>query len=465
MLQAAHARKREGFDVVVGVAESHGRAETAALLEGLEAVPRRSVPYRETVLHELDLDALLARRPAIALVDELAHTNAPGDRHPKRYLDVEELLDAGIEVWSTINIQHLESLNDVVAQITGVRVRETVPDRILDRADEVRLIDLSPEELLERLRAGKVYVPEQAERALQHFFQPIHLTALRELALRETAEHVEDQIQAQRRTLGEPHSWAAGERLLVAFDGGPISEALVRAARRTAERRGSPWIAAFVEPAGFHRRSAEEQKRVADVLRLAEQLGGEALELPGPNVAEELLRCARERNASEIVVGKSSRPWWRVWRPSIAAQLIRGSGPIDVRIVEGMGGGEPVRSRTPRPQLSDLRGVLLAVGSVAAATVVARILMNALPVADPLMIFLVAVLVTAVGAGLWPSVVASVLAVFAYDFFFTEPYYSLAIDDPHDVLAIAGFLAVAGLTSNLTARARDQAEAARRREA
>src|SRR5215510_2230146 len=284
MLQAAQARRDEGGEVVVGVVETHGRADTEELLEGLEVIPRRTVAYRGQTLTEMDLDALLARHPAVAIVDELAHTNAPGSRHPKRYLDVEELLDAGIEVWSTVNIQHLESLNDVVAQITGVRVR--VPDSILDRADEVRLIDLSPEELLQRLRDGKVYVPEQAERALEHFFRPEQLTALRELALRETAEHVDEQMQAQRRAQAAPAVWPVTERLIVAIDGGPGSEALLRAARRISERRDVPWIAVFVELPGFARASEPARAEVARLLRLAEELGGEAVTLPGTRVAE-----------------------------------------------------------------------------------------------------------------------------------------------------------------------------------
>src|SRR5262249_52179564 len=251
MLQAARERLREGVDVVVGVVETHGRAETEALLDGLEVTPRRTVTYRGQTLTEMDIDAILARRPALVLVDELAHTNVPGCRHPKRFADVQELLDAGIDVYSTVNIQHLESLNDVVAQITGVRVRETIPDGILDRADEVKLIDLSPEELLQRLRDGKVYVPEQAERALRNYFQPSNLTALRELALRETAGHVDEQMQAHRRTDTGARGWAVGERIMVAVSDGPLGERLVRAGRRLAERRDAPWLAVFVESPRF----------------------------------------------------------------------------------------------------------------------------------------------------------------------------------------------------------------------
>jgi two-component system sensor histidine kinase KdpD len=465
MLQAARERRKEGGDVVVGVVETHARAETEALLEGLELIPRREVPYRSQRVTEMDLDAILTRRPSVVLVDELAHTNAPGSRHPKRYLDVEELLEAGIEVWSTINIQHLESLNDVVAQITGVRVRETVPDRILDRADEIRLIDLSPEELLQRLRDGKVYVPEQAERALQHFFQPSQLTALRELALRETAEHVDEQMQAQRRAQAAPAVWPVTERLLVAVDGGPLSEALVRATRRISERRDVPWIAVFVEPARFHARPEAERERLSCVLRLAEQLGGEAVTLPGPRVAEELLRYARERNASEIVMGKSRRSRWRRWlRPSAVAEVIRRSGPIDVRVVEGAEQAAPPAPAEPRlpPRLG---GILVAVASVASAGLAAAGLRAVLPLPDPGMLFLVAVLVTAVWGGLWPSIAASILGLLVYDFFFIEPFFTFSVAQPRDLIALLTFLLVAVLTSQLTARAREQADAARRREA
>ena len=466
MLQAARERQKEGVDIVVGVVETHGRAETGALLEDLEVIPRRVVPYRGQALLEMDLDAILARRPAIVLVDELAHTNAPESRHPKRFLDVEELLNAGIEVWSTVNIQHLESLNDVVAQVTGVRVRETVPDGVLDRADDVRLIDLSPEDLLERLREGKVYIPEQAERALQHFFQPAQLGALRQLALRETAEHVDEQMQAQRRAQAAPAVWPVAERIVVAIDGGPRSESLLRTARRVAERRDVAWMAVFVEPPRFELRPEAERERVARVLQLARQLGGEAVTLSGPRVSEELLRFAREHNASEIVMGKPARAGWRGWlRPSPVAEVVRRSGPIEVRLVEGVEASAAAAARARRGPQVRMAGYLLAAASVAAASVAAASLMAILPLPDPGMLFLIAVLLTAVGGGLWPSVVASILSVLVYDFFFVEPYRTLQIAKPQDLLAISAFLLVAVLTSQLTARARAQAEAARQREA
>jgi two-component system, OmpR family, sensor histidine kinase KdpD len=364
MLQAARKQLRQGADIVVGAVETHGRPESQALLGDLEVIPRRPLESRGQTLEEMDLDAILARRPTLVIVDELAHTNAPGSRHPKRFRDVEELLDAGINVYTTVNIQHLESLNDVVAQITGVRVRETIPDRILDRADEITLIDLSPEELLQRLREGKVYVPEQAERAIRNYFRPSNLTALRELALRETAEHVDDQKHADMGTQpGEGH-WTVAGRTMVAVSGGP----------------------------------------------LAEQLGGEA------------------------VARGAQRP------------------------------ESPLPARGARAKASP-RGYALAAALVAAAGLAAAVIMAVLPLRDPGMLFLAAVLLSAVVGGLEPSIFASLLSVVVYDFFFTEPFHSLRMTDPQDYLSLGAFLIVAVLTSHLTARVRDQAAAARRREA
>jgi two-component system sensor histidine kinase KdpD len=466
MLQAARERLHDGTDVVVGVVETHGRAETEALLDGLEVIPRQALHYRGQTLAEMDIDAILARRPRVVLVDELAHTNAPGSRHSKRFLDVEELLDAGIEVYSTVNIQHLESLNDVVAQITGVRVRETVPDRILDRADEVKLIDLSPEELIQRLRDGKVYVPQQAERALRNYFQPGNLTALRELALRETAEHVDEQMQAHMRAHAVDRTWPVTERLMVAVRGGAMCERLVRRTRRMAERRNAPWIAVFVEPTGFDQRPEPERVRLAKVLRLAEQLGGEAVTIPGDRVAEDLLRFARERNVTEIVVGGPLRArWWDRWRQSPVDALIRDGVGIDVRVVSHeREDEEPPPSPAPRPVLKP-QGYIAALAAVAGATLVSAGLMAVLPLSDPGMVFLVGVLVSAVVGGLGPGIAAAVASVLVYDFLFLPPFYSLSITKPQDGLSLATFLVAAVLTSNLMARVRDQAAAARRREA
>jgi len=466
MLQAAQQRRREGADVVVGVVETHGRAETAALLDGLEVIPRRRIDYRGQVLEEMDLDAILARRPQLAIVDELAHTNAPGSRHPKRVGDVEELLAAGIDVYTTVNIQHLESLNDVVAQITGVRVRETIPDAVLDRADEVKLIDLSPEELLQRLREGKVYMPAQAERAIRHYFTPSNLTALRELALRETAEHVDDQMRAYMRALGVEGPWPVAERIMVAVSGGPLSQHLVRAARRTAERRNAPWLAVFVETPAFHERPDAERERVAAVLRLAEQLGGEATTIPGTDVADALVGYARERNVTELVLGKPRRSWWRErWAGSLVAKVIRESRTIEVRVIAGE--PEPAAAREAPAVRRPVRvgTYAAALAFTAAAGILSAGLQVVLPLDDPGMVFLAAVLLAALVGGLGPSIVAAVASLLVYDFFFVEPRYTFTVTKPQDILSLVTFLVVAVLTSQLMARVRAQAGAARSREA
>ena len=467
MLQAARERQRDGVDLVVGVVETHGRAETEALLEGLEVIPRRTIGYRGQTLDEMDLDAILARRPELVLVDELAHTNAPGSRHPKRFQDVEELLDAGIDVYTTVNIQHLESLNDVVAQITGVRVRETIPDGILDRADEVKLIDLSPEELIQRLREGKVYVPQQAERALRNYFHPGNLTALRELALRETAEHVDEQMQAFMRAHAVAGVWPVAERVMVAVGSGALSERLVRAARRIAERRTAPWLAVFVETARSRQQPDHERERVATVLRLAERLGGEAVTIPGEDVVEELVRYAEQRNVTEIVLGRSpGRGWTRLFRRSTADRVIARSASIDVRVVSGTDERPPSPVKRggdrwiPRPA-----AYAVAAGLVAIAGVIAATLMRATPLDDPAMLFLAAVLFSAVAGGLGPSIFASLFGLLVYDFFFVEPRLTFIVTQPQDILSLAVFLVVAVLTSELTSRVRNQADAARRREA
>src|ERR1700755_2812886 len=281
MLQQAHARKKDGYDVVIGVVETHGRGETEALVTGLEVVPRRRIEYKGQWLDEMDLDGIIARRPQIVLVDELAHTNAPGSRHPKRYLDVEELLSRGINVYTTVNIQHIESLNDVVAQITHVRVRETIPDAVFDRADAVELVDLTPDDLIERLKEGKVYVPGQAQRALEHFFSPTNLTALRELALRRTAERVDDQLLSQMQARAIQGPWAAGDRILVCISEDPRSAGLVRYTKRLADRLHGPWSALYVESRRSLQLNEEQRDRVADTLRLAVTLNGEAITIPG----------------------------------------------------------------------------------------------------------------------------------------------------------------------------------------
>src|SRR6266851_3644192 len=284
MLLSAQAKRREGIDVAIGVVETHGRRETEALLQGFEVIPRREVEYKGQRLTELDLDAILKRRPQLVLIDELAHTNAPGSRHPKRYLDVEEPVAAGIDVYTTLNIQHVESLNDVVARITRIRVRETVPDSILDQADDIEIVDIAPDDLIQRLREGKVYVPQQAERAVRHFFSPGNLTALRELALRRTAQRVDDQLLSHMRAHAISGPWPAGDRVLVCISEATNTPGLIRYARRAADRLHAPLTAIYVETARTTRLSDAERDRIADYLRAAEQLGASTITIPGRKI-------------------------------------------------------------------------------------------------------------------------------------------------------------------------------------
>src|SRR5580700_2384334 len=336
MLLSAQAKRREGIDVVVGVVEAHGRRDTEALLQGLEVVPRQEVEYKGHSLTEMDLDAILKRRPQLVLVDELAHSNAPGSRHPKRYLDVEELIAAGIDVYTTLNIQHVESLNDVVAQITRIRVRETVPDSILDRADDIEVVDLSPEDLIKRLKEGKVYLPHQAERAVRHYFKPGNLTALRELALRRTAQRVDEQMLTYMRQHAIRGPWAAGERVLVCVSEDRAGGGLIRYAKRLADRLHAPWTALYVETARHHRLSEQERDRIADCLRLAEKLGGEAITIPGGRIADDVASYAQSNNITHIVIGKSERArWFEIVHGSVVHDLVRRAGSISVHVIAG----------------------------------------------------------------------------------------------------------------------------------
>lgn len=472
MLESARARAMSGVDVAVGIVETHGRSETAQLLLGLEIIPRRRIEYRGRALEEMDLDALLKRRPQLAIVDELAHTNAPGSRHPKRYLDIEELLDAGIDVDTTINIQHLESLNDVIAQITGVRVQETIPDRILERADEIELVDLSVEDLLKRLHDGKVYIPEQAERAIQGYFRPGNLAALRQLALRHTAQRVDEQMHSYMLAHAIPGPWPTNELLLVSVGPSPLSPRLIRATRRLADRRHAEWIAVYVETPQHHRLSDEDRDRVAQTLRLAEELGGEAVTIPGHTIADDLISYAKSRNVTEIVIGKSHRSrWFELLHGSIVRDLIHASSGIDVYVITGQE-DEATDEGNPGEQTADstrsgrqfheyLRSALV----VALASLAAGLLKSFLSLPNLSLVFLLGVLLCAVLWGLRASVVASVLSVLAYDFFFVDPVHTFSIASPQDVLALVTFLIVAIITSNLTGRIRDYAEATRRREA
>jgi two-component system, OmpR family, sensor histidine kinase KdpD len=468
MLQTARARKEDGYDIVVGIVETHGRRETEALLDGLEVIPRRRIEYRGQWLEEMDLDAVIARRPQIVLVDELAHTNAPGSRHPKRYLDVEELLSHGINVYTTVNIQHIESLNDVVAQITRVRVRETVPDAVFDRADAVELVDLTPDDLIERLKEGKVYVPKQAERALEHFFSPTNLTALRELALRRTAERVDEQLLTQMQAQAIPGPWAAGERVLVCTSEDPRTAGLVRYAKRLADRLHGPWTALYIESRRSLQLSEEERDRVADTLRLAEALGGEAITIPGGDrsIADDVIGYAHANNVTHIVIGKSSRSrWFEIVHGSVVHDLVRRAGNISVHVIAGdQAAGETVPKKTVRTaeksEPFDPIPYLVSLVAVAAALGVGRLIYSWFGIENVDLVFLTAIVAVAVRFGLWPSLLASVAASLGYNFFFMEPLYTFTIGDPNNVAAFFLFILMAALVSNVAARVRTQAVAA-----
>jgi len=344
MLQAAHERKAEGVDVVIGYVEPHGRKETEALINGLEQIPYRMADYRGATLREFDLDAALVRKPQLILVDELAHTNSADSRHIKRWQDVEELLAVGIDVYTTVNVQHIESLNDVVAQITGVIVRETVPDKVVEQADEIELIDLTPDELLQRLKEGKIYAATQAERAVQGFFRKGNLIALRELALRRTADRVDEQMQRYRRDHAISTTWPATMRLLVGVSASPSAPRLIRAARRMAAGLRAEWVVAYVETPNELRRPEAQREQVIQTLRLAEQLGAETVTLSGESAADVLIAYARERNVSKIVVGKPERPRWKdLLFGSTVDKLLRSSGVIDIYVLSGdFGDTEPL---------------------------------------------------------------------------------------------------------------------------
>lgn len=472
MLLSGRARLLEGADVVVGVVETHGRAETQALLDGFEVMPRAKLEYRGHLLDEMDLDALLKRRPQIALVDELAHTNAPGSRHPKRYLDVEELLAAGIDVYTTLNIQHVESLNDVVAQITRIRVRETVPDSVLNKADDIEVIDLSPDELIQRLREGKVYVPKQAERALNHYFSPGNLTALRELALRRTAQRVDEQLLSHMRAHAIAGPWPAGERLLVCVSEDARSAGLVRYTKRLADRLHAPWTAIYIDTRRSQQLTEVQRDRIADTLRLAEKLQGEAITIPGgDSIAEDLLAYSRANNVTQIVLGKSGRPrWFELVNGSVVHDLVRRSGNISVHVIAGEHLiNDAIPKKTVKTKAQKDNSICAAfpyvatIVSVTIALAFAYVLHPVIGVESVDLIFLVSVIGVAYNYGLLPSMFAAVLSMLAYNFFFLEPTYQFTIADPKNIAALIFFFFTAFVVSNLTAKVRAQANTARNR--
>lgn len=470
MLEEARKRAAEGVDIVVGYAEPHSRPDTEAVLVALDILPYKTVEYRGAVLKELDLDAALMRRPTICCVDELAHTNAPGLRHRKRYQDVNELLDAGINVYTTLNVQHLESVNDLVERVTGVRVRETLPDAIFDAADEVELVDIAPEELMERFREGKIYKPEQAERASRYFFTKGNLIALRELALRKTAERVDEQMQQHRRDERLGRVVPAGERVLVCVGPSPLSARLVRSARRLATSLRGKLIAAAVEPESGTGLSTPAKAQLDANLKLAEELGADVVTLSGANVADAALAYAVQHNVTKIVVGKPELARWRdVLFGSVVDDLIRKSGEIDIYVIRGPeeASASATRQSSESVQKStDWPGHAIAALVVCAATAIGWPLYHRLGLANAnvLMLYFVGVMWVATRYSRGAAITVSLLSVAAFDLVFVPPYYTFAVSDKEYVLTFAVMLLTALVISALTHRVRSQATGARRRE-
>ncbi|MGB8601030.1 MAG: sensor histidine kinase KdpD [Rhizomicrobium sp.] len=468
MLTQARARQLENIDVVIAVVESHNRADTDRLTQGFETIAKKRSLYRGRVLAEMDLDAVLQRRPKLALVDELAHTNAPDSRHTKRYQDVEELLGAGIDVYTTVNVQHLESLNDVVAQITRIRVRETLPDRVLDEADEIELVDTTADDLLQRLREGKVYTRPQAERAIRHFFKPGNLAALRELALRKAAQHVDRDMVDYMQSHAIAGPWAVGEHILACVNEHPSAAELVRRARRMADNLKAEWTVLYIESPRHLSLSEIEKDRIADTLRLAQRLGAQTVTLPGRDIAETILGFARQNNITQIVIGKSTRPhWFEALHGSVVRKLLHNSGAISITAVLADGdviGRKAVGTkRAVTPSYPPYVLSLLAV----AATLLAALGFNALHgLGSGIgMLFLIPVLVSAVSFGLWPALFTAFISVMAYNFFFLPPLYTFTIADPNNWLSFAVLLFVAIIAGNLAARVRAEANLSAKRAA
>ncbi len=465
MLTAARLLRAQGLDVVVGVVETHGRSETAQLLTNLELLPTREITHRGHLLREFDLDGALQRDPALLLVDELAHTNAPGTRHPKRWQDVEELLASGIDVYTTINVQHLESLNDIVGSITGIRVRETVPDRLLETADEVVLVDLPPDDLLQRLKEGKVYLPDQAKSAIQNFFRKGNLLALRELALRRTAERVDDEMRSYRRDYVGGKVWQAQEAVLVCVGPGPGTDKIVRAASRLAAGLGVRWHAIYVETPALQRLPEARRKAILDVLKLAHELGAQTTILAAPNAAQAAVDYARAHNLNKVVIGRNHSPrgWWFESSSGFANRISRFASDLDVVLVAS--------DAVPTTTLEDLRSAMAApplpwpryAGALAVSvgvTVLATPLYHYFDLANIVMLFLLGVVLVAMRWGRRPAVLAAIVNVIAFDFFFVPPRFSFAVSDIQYLFTFSVMLIVGVVTGHLTASLRYQARVA-----
>lgn len=462
MLETAQRLLKDGIDVVAGVVVTHGRKETEALRAGLEEIPLQSHEYKNTALEEFNLDSALSRKPEVLLIDELAHTNAPGSRHEKRWQDVDELLGAGIDVLTTLNIQHLESVNDMVAQITGIKVRETVPDYIFEKAYEIELVDLPPDDLIQRLQEGKIYMPDATQSALENFFRKPNLIALREIALRLTAERVDAQMQQYRPV---EQVWPATDRLMVCIGPSPLSIRLVRATKRMAASMRAEWLAVFVETPSTVHASEASRRRISRTLRTAEKLGAEIVTLSGIHPSEEIFRYARKRNVTKIVIGKPARPRWReILFGSVVDELIRLSGNIDVYVITGDTVTEqPHHIADSRTQV-DVVSYLCAIGIVVIATVLVKLVSQHLTLVNLVMIYQLGVVITALKFGKGPSILSALLSVAIFDFFFVPPYLSFVVSDTQYLITFAVMLTVGLTLSTMTSELKKQAELFRNRE-
>lgn len=465
MLRHAQQKSQEGVQVVVGVVETHGRSETADLLQGLECIELAQITYRERVFAELNIDRILQMRPELVLVDELAHTNVPGVRHKKRWQDVEEILDAGINVYTTLNVQHLESLNDVVGQITGIRVRETIPDRFFENADEVALVDISPDELMRRMEDGKVYIPRQALKASQAFFRKGNLIALRELALRRTADSVDSKMREYRTGRGIMQVWPTKERLLVCIGPNPSSERLVRAAARIAQALHAEWIAVYIETPELVALSVDNRQHIFTSLKIAQEMGAQTSTVSGTDLAQALVGFAKERNVTSIVLGKSKKKeWWR-WQGKMLADEVSALEPsllLHVIPEDGLPPKSTKRTTDVRPLR--WRDYAMPLAIVVAVSLLCTVLHDNLDLANIIMVYLVVVVYVAYRFGRNPGLFTSVLAVLSFDIFFVPPRFSLTVHDSRHLMTFAIMFGVASLVGTLTSKLKFQATVAAKRE-
>ncbi len=468
MLSAAHQLRARGLDVVVGIAETHGRAETVALMDGLEVLPRKEVEYRGKRIAEFDLEGALKRHPPLILIDELAHSNVPGSRHPKRWQDVDELLAAGIDVYTTINVQHLETLNDIVGGITGIRVKETVPDKVFDQADEVTLVDLTPDELLLRLKEGKIYLPQQAEGAIGNFFRKGNLIALRELALRRTADRVDDQMRIYRQERSIGTVWRTQDSILVCVGPKPGAEKIIRSASRIASQFGVEWHAVYVETPQLQYQPNSVRERILKSLEFAQELGARTAALAGQQTERVLIDYARSHNLSKIIVGRDQHRSWHFWKRSFADRLGRLSADMDIIQIANIHPGTGIKTESPtqfeNAPRSYWKSYLWTATECATVTGIATLLLPYFDLANIVMLFLLAVVFAAVKHGRRAAILAAFLNVILFDFFFVPPRFSFAVSDVQYLLTFAVMLIVALIIGQMTANLTYQVRVANQRE-